>query len=330
MALIERSLNARLAVVLLLTASCAAQAQTSSRVLTGTQSFSALRLGPPPLTFLDTASPRSSGDDPLSSTVTSGWSNALGGASSVAFGRASGAALPGALSAFAESGGSGQALGGTPAGSGGRGSANASADVTFTDTLVFLVAGLAPGATVLLDWRTSASGSLQANGERATANGGWRADLGSAGFGDTGGISTDNGVEISNNPLLTGLFTVQTSLVLGNAVPLRLNLFASVTASAAAGCAGGPCLSDLRGDAFGQADLGHTLTWAGIAGLRDSSGASVDLARLSVSSSSGFDYRLAYTPPVPEPHALLLWPLGLAMALWLGPLRRSRPVAVAA
>jgi hypothetical protein len=140
----------------------------------------------------------------------------------------------------------------------------------------------------------------------------------------------ENGVEIYNMPLLTGISSRLTTLVLGNPVPLRLNILASVTASASAGCGSGSCLAEVASDAFGQADLGQTLTWAGIAGLRDSDGAVVDLSRLSVSSSSGFDYRLAYTPPVPEPHALVLWPLGLAMALWLGPLRRSRPAAVAA
>jgi hypothetical protein len=323
MHLIELPFRVRVAAAVLLAASCAAQAQTSSRVLTGTQSFSVLRLGPAPFTVLETASPRSSGDDPVSSVVNSSWSNALGGTSSIAFGRAWGSAVPGAIGAFAESGGSGRSVAGLAAGSSGRGSANAAADVTFTDTLVFSVAGLTAGATVLLDWQVAASGTFQATGERVTASGGWRADLGSAGIGDTGGISTENGVETSSNPLLTGVFTTQTSLVLGNAVPLRLNILASVTASGSAGCGITSCLAEVAGDAFGQADLGHTLTWAGIAGLRDSDGAVVDLSRLSVSSSSGFNYLLAYTAPVPEPHTLALWPLGLAAALWLS--RRGRP-----
>lgn len=66
------------------------------------------------------------------------------------------------------------------------------------------------------------------------------------------------------------------------------------------------------------ADLGQSVTWGGITGVRDASGALVSNYG-AVSATSGFDYRNAYVSVVPEAPASLMWLAGLAL---LGVARR--------
>jgi len=75
-------------------------------------------------------------------------------------------------------------------------------------------------------------------------------------------------------------------------------------------------------------DFGNTITWAGVADLRDADGNPI--TDFTAFSDSGTDFRYAITaPPVPEPATVLLWAAGLA-GLALGARRRQRPVPLSA
>lgn len=62
----------------------------------------------------------------------------------------------------------------------------------------------------------------------------------------------------------------------------------------------------------GSAYADHSLRWGGIVGVFDDAGVAV--SGYGLESVSGFDYRNAYTPAVPEPATSALWAVGLAAA----------------
>lgn len=68
-------------------------------------------------------------------------------------------------------------------------------------------------------------------------------------------------------------------------------------------------LSVSQGSAFAD----HSLQWGGIVGVFDEAGNPVGAYGLA--SASGFDYRKAYVPAVPEPATSVLWALGIAASV---------------
>ena len=85
---------------------------------------------------------------------------------------------------------------------------------------------------------------------------------------------------------------------------------------------GGLCAVYQQADFSGLIDFSHTLSWGGISSVTDYGGAPV--SNYTLSSQSGFDYRLAYSAaPVPEPQTYGLLLAGLAVIGQLARRRRS-------
>lgn len=70
-------------------------------------------------------------------------------------------------------------------------------------------------------------------------------------------------------------------------------------------------------------DLGHTVSWGGVAAVRQLDGTPVSLSDLSAVSTSGFDYKNAYVS-TPEPSATLSMSLGAFALSWLARQRAAR------
>ncbi|WP_457426062.1 hypothetical protein [Roseateles sp. P5_E7] len=203
----------------------------------------------------------------------------------------------------------------------------------FRDGTVWNVAGLAAGTAVTMNFQIRIDGSTGVNTsllQGGTASGfriyDWdlrfysNADLSGVGF---------HSVTNSDQQDDFRFYDFSTRVVLGT--PMTLSLSGSVGAGGTAGvlCSsfwGYYCDAYTHGaSAAGFADLGHTLAWNGVTGvyLGDSE---ISLAKLSVSSDSGFDYTHAYpdaTPAVPEPSSVSLIAAGLLLMPWLR--ARARP-----
>ncbi|MDY0742917.1 hypothetical protein SNE35_00295 [Paucibacter sp. R3-3] len=194
---------------------------------------------------------------------------------------------------------------------------------SFSETMVWNVAGVAPGTLVTVDFQIRVDGLTGINTsllQGGTASGyriyDWDVRFATVGY---------HAVVNSDQANDFGTFSFSAQVTTG--APVTLSLYGSVGAGANAGilCStfwGFPCDEFAHGaSALSFADLGHTLAWNGVTGLHLGDEA-LSLSALSVSSDSGFDYMGAYVGAVPEPASAALWVLGL-LALPLLRLSRS-------
>lgn len=196
---------------------------------------------------------------------------------------------------------------------------------SFSEATVWNVAGVAPGTLVAVDFQIRVDGLTGVNtslleGGRASGYRTYEWDVRFATVGYHAVVNSDQ-----SNDFGTFNFTA----LVTTGAPVSLSLSGSVSAGANAGilCSsfwGYYCDPYTHGaSASSFADLGHTLAWNGVTGLRVGDTA-LPLSALSVSSDSGFDYAEAYVGAVPEPGSTVLMLSGLALFAYMGGRRRSR------
>lgn len=117
-------------------------------------------------------------------------------------------------------------------------------------------------------------------------------------------------ISLPEDPFLNGSLTV--SLRYWSGVPIEMSL--------RLGCSSGYAFGPKSAPAFGfgltACDMGHTLTWQGLAGSTDEEGAPIDVR---ISSLSGADYARAIAAPriagaVPEPATWAMFLAGFGLA----------------
>lgn len=323
------SMVAATAALALMLPSLAAHAQHSTEVIVGSQSFTSVRLtdgSVPPAGWGQQFSPRSSSIHPTEASVTSGWTQSVGGWEALGSGSASGSAGWGFLKAQADAYGVVIGAADAAAPSNGSGAANAAAKATLADTLVFAMPGVAVGTPVTISWAMGASGTVGGSGQRLDVEAFWRGDLGSSGIGGGGVLRQDeSGALVRSQTMPEGRMLASSEVLLGRPVSLTMSVSAGAVAQSAGRCFESGCGERIEVRTFGSADLSHTLTWGGLVGISDASGNALDLSALSVVASSGYDYRTAYLAlaPVPEPGTLGLMLAGLAGMALLGKRRRA-------
>ncbi|MFN3860665.1 MAG: PEP-CTERM sorting domain-containing protein [Roseateles sp.] len=203
----------------------------------------------------------------------------------------------------------------------------ASAQGSFSDTVVWQAGGLATGSLVYLDMTVRLAGSVN-----ATANNvfGWSDSMvryqWTAGLAHYGGGASglrearyNNGALVADNTEF-GSFTFTVAAYVGLPVDLYMSLSMDARGNGYAQCDNCNWVVNGAGAAGGSFSPG--LTWGGISGARTAAGTAIALGQLSAVSASGFNYMAA--TPVPEPGSALLLMAGLAL-LGVRRLRARQP-----
>ncbi len=197
------------------------------------------------------------------------------------------------------------------------GAGSASAQGSFSDTVVWQASGLAAGSLLYLDLLLSFEGvaGVGVNNVFGWSEGSvgysWQATMGAWGGGASGyrAYTVSNGTVVRDDTQF-GSFAFTVPVYVG--VPVDLTMSASVDAWANGNAQCDNCSWVNNGAAAASGDFGQGLSWAGVSGARTASGAALALADVSVLSASGFNY----AAPVPEPAAVVLLVAGLVALRW--------------
>lgn len=142
-------------------------------------------------------------------------------------------------------------------------------------------------------------------------------------FGSRGLSGTPGYLESSTDgSTFDGLHQMTISVNNGSSVFVYINMRALTWADTQAFRTG----PSLGGSSYSTADMGHSITWAGISAVLGPDGN--PLSEYSAQGASGFDYAKAFVSSVPENDMAVMWLAGLGVLCLHRRIRRARNIRV--